>query len=91
MKRELKMQDFWMYVTQFQEEIREEVLNQVTEDEYFPCIQAINDYMFYLRAMYLDRIWAMNSSKNKYIKLINEALARRNIFINECYIHISNL
>ena len=85
------MQDFWMYVAQIQEEVRQEVLAQVTEDEYFSCIQAIYDYMFNLRAMHLDRIWAMNRSANKYIDLINEALKKRSILISEYYVHISTL
>ena len=89
MKRAVKMQDFWMYVAQIQEEVSQEVLEQVEIEEYFPCIRAITDYMFNLRAMHLDRIWAMNRSGNKFIKLINEALKKRNIFISECDIHIS--
>ena len=91
MKKEIKMQDFWLYVAQIQEEVSQEVLEQVEIEEYFPCIRAITDYMFNLRAMHLDRIWAMNYTDNKFIKLINEALKKRNIVISECYIHISNI
>ena len=91
MKKEIKMQDFWMYVAQIQEEVSQEVLEQVEIEEYFPCIRAITDYMFNLRATHLDRIWAMNKSGNKFIKLINEALKKRNIYISESYIHISNI
>ena len=89
MKREVKMQDFWMYVAQIQEEVGQEVLEQVEMDEYFPCIRAITDYMFNLRVMHLDRIWAMNKTENKFIKLINEALAKRNICISSTGILIS--
>ena len=91
MKKDYQMQDFWMYVAQIQEEVGQEVLEQVEIDEYFPCIRAITDYMFNLRAMHLDRIWAMNRTDNKFIKLINEALKKRNIIISECYINISNI
>ena len=83
------MQDFWLYTAQIYEEVAQEVLEQVSEDEYLPCVRVISDYMFNLRAMHMDRIWAMNKSRNVYIKLINEALKKRNIFISECYIHIS--
>lgn len=83
------MQDFWMYVAQIQEEVSQEVLEQVEIEEYFPCIRAITDYMFNLRAMHIDRIWAMNRTGNKFIELINEALKKRNIFIASNYIHIS--
>lgn len=89
MKKDYQMQDFWLYVAQIQEEVGQEVLEQVSEDEYFPCVRAITDYMFNLRAMHLNSVWAMNMSENKYIKLINEALAKRNIFIASNYIHIS--
>ena len=91
MKKKLQMQDFWMYVAQIQEEVGKEVLKQVTEEEYFPCVRAISDYMFNLRAMHLDTIWAMNRSGNKYIDLINEALKKRSILISEYYVHISTL
>lgn len=89
MKKDYQMQDFWLYVAQIQEEVGQEVLEQVSEDEYFPCVRAITDYMFNLRAMHLNSVWAMNMSGNKYIKLINEALAKRNILIAPNYIHIS--
>lgn len=83
------MQNFWLYAAQIYEEVAQEVLEQVSEDEYLPCVKVISDYMFNLRAMHIDRIWAMNKSRNVYIPLINEALKKRNIFISECYIHIS--
>ena len=83
------MQDFWLYTAQIYEEVAQEVLEQVSEDEYLPCVKVISDYMFNLRAMHMDRIRAMNKNKNVYIPLINEALKKRNIFISECYIHIS--
>ena len=89
MKRAVKMQDFWLYTAQIYEEVAQEVLEQVSEDEYLPCVKVISDYMFNLRAMHMDRIRAMNKNKNVYIPLINEALKKRNIFISECYIHIS--
>lgn len=89
MKKEIKMQDFWLYVAQIQEEVGQEVLEQVTIEEYFPCIRAISDYMYNLRAMHLDRIKLFNKGQNKYIPLINEALKKRNIFIASNYIHIS--
>lgn len=91
MKKNYQIQDFWLYVAQIQKEVTEEVLEQVTEDEYYPCVKAITNYMFDLRAMHLDEIWAMNRSGNKYIDLINEALMKRNILISEFYVHISNI
>lgn len=90
MKQDIKMQDFWLYVAQIQEEVSQEVLEQVEIEEYFPCIRAITDYMFNLRATHLDRIWAMTRSENKFIKLINEALKKRGIFISEYSILISS-
>ena len=89
MKKEIKMQDFWLYVAQIQEEVGQEVLEQVADEEYFPCVRAITDYMFNLRSMHMDRIWAMNVSGNKFIQLINEALEKRGIEISSSYIHIS--
>lgn len=83
------MQDFWLYCAQIQEEVAQEVLDQVTVDEYFRCARTITDYMFNLRAMHLDRIWAMNRSGNPYIDLINEALKKRNIFIYSDFINIA--
>ena len=85
------MQDFWMYVAQIQKEVADEVLERVTEDEYLSCMKTISCYMFELRAMHLDSIWAMNRSANKYIDLINEALEKRSILISEYYVHISSL
>ena len=90
MEKKIKMQDFWMYVAQIQEEVSQEVLEQVEIEEYFPCMRVITDYMFNLRATHLDRIWAMNRSGNKFIKLINEALKKRGIFISEYSILISS-
>lgn len=89
MKPEIKKQDFWEYVARIQDEVAKEVLEQATDDEYSICLQAILDYMHDLRNMRMDRIWHYNSMDNKYIKLINEALAKRNIFITSNYIHIS--
>lgn len=91
MKKDNQIQDFWLYVAQIQEEVKQEVLDQVTEDEYFPCLRTITDYMFCLKATYLDRIWAMNRHANKFIDLINEALKKRSILISEFYVHISNI
>ena len=71
MKQDIKKQDFWEYVARIQEEVGQEVLEQVTDEEYFPCVRAIN------------------ITDNKFIKLINEALKKRNIFIASNYIHIS--
>ena len=90
MKKEIKIQDFWLYVAQIQEEVGQEVLEQVEIGEYFTCVRAISDYMFCLRATHLDRIWAMNRSGNKFIKLINEALKKYGIFISEYSILISS-
>lgn len=89
MKEDYQMQDFWIYVAKIQDEVTKEVLEQVKEDEYFTCVRLINDYMFNLRAMHMDRIWAMNNIRNKYVRLINEALGKRNIYIAPNYIHIS--
>lgn len=83
------MQDFWLYTAQIYAEVAQEVLEQVSEDEYLQCVKVISDYMFSIRAMHMDRIWSMNKSRNVYVQLINKALKKRNIFINECYIHIS--
>ena len=91
MKKNYQMQDFWMYVAQIQKEVVEEVLEQVTEEEYLQCMKTISVYMFDLRAMHLDSIWAMNRSGDKYIDLINEALKKRSILISEYYVHISTL
>ena len=89
MKKELKMQDFWLYVAQIQEQVGNEVLKQVTEDEYLTCVKTITDYMFCLKAMYLGRIQLFNKGQNKYIPLINEALKKRGIFIYSDYINIA--
>ena len=89
MKKDLQIQDFWLYVAQIQQEITQEVLNQVAEDEYFQCARTITDYMFNLRAMHLVRIKLYNKGQNKYITLINEALKKRNIFIYSDYINIA--
>lgn len=89
MKQDFKDQDFWEYVARIQEEVGQEVLEQVTDEEYFPCVRAIGDYMYNLRNLHIGRIWAMNITDNKFIKLINEALKKRNIFIASNYIHIS--
>ena len=91
MKKDYQMQDFWMYVAQIQKEVVEEVLERVSEEEYLSCMKTISTYMFDLRAMHLDSIWAMNRSGNKYIDLINEALKKRSILISEYYVHISTL
>ena len=89
MKREFKMQDFWEYVARIQEEVTNEVLDQITEDEHYQCKETVNDYMYNLRNVQVGVISAFNRGENKYIKLINEALAKRNIFIASNYIHIS--
>lgn len=91
MKPDIKTQDFWEYVARIQDEVSKEVLEQTNDDEYSVCLQAILDYMYELRNMHMDRIWAMNRSGNKYIDLINEALKKRSILISEYYIHISSL
>ena len=87
MKKNYQITDFLLYVSQIQEEIEQEVLEQVTDEEYFKCKKTINDYMFCLKTMHMDRIWAMNRHANKYIDLINEALKKRSILICECYVH----
>lgn len=89
MKQEFKMQDFWEYVARIQYEVTKEVLNQITEDEYCQCKETVNDYMFNLRNMQVGVVSAFTRGENKYIKLVNEALAKRNIFIASNYIHIS--
>ena len=89
MKQDFKNMDFWEYVARIQEEVGQEVLEQVTGEEYVPCVRAISDYMYNLRNLHIGRIWAMNMSENKFIKLINEALKKRNIFIASNYIHFS--
>ena len=91
MKKNYQMQDFWMYVAQIQKEVVEEVLERVPEEEYLTCMKEISTYMFDLRAMHLDSIWAMNRSGSKYIDIINEALKKRSILISEYYVHISTL
>ena len=91
MKQDLENMDFWGYVARIQEEVGQEVLEQVTEDEYFPCVKVISDYMYNLRNLHIGRIWAMNRHANKFIDLINEALKKRSILISEYYVHISNL
>ena len=89
MKQDIKTQSLWEYVARIQEEVSKEVLEQTTDDEYSICLQALLDYLFDLRNMHMDRIWHFNSMDNKYIQLINEALAKRNILITSTYIHIS--
>ena len=91
MKKDYQIKDFWLYVAQIQEEVTQEVLKQVTDEEYLPCKRTITDYMFCLKATHLDRIWAMNRHANKFIDLINEALKKRSILICEYYVHISSL
>lgn len=91
MKPDIKTQDFWEYVARIQEEVTKEVLEQTTDDEYSVCLQAILDYMYELRNMHMNRIWHFNSMNIKYVKLINEALKKHNIFITSNYIHISNV
>lgn len=91
MKREVKMQDFWIYVALIQKEVVEEVLKRVPEVEYLSCMKVISSYILDLRAMRLESIWAMNRSGNKYIDLVNEALKKRGILISEYYVHISTL
>ena len=90
MKQDIKKQDFWEYVARIQEEVTKEVLEQTPDDEFSICLQEILNYMRDVRNMRMDRIWYFNSMENKYIKLINEALRKRNIFISSKYIHISN-
>lgn len=88
MKKKIEMRDFWGYIARIQEEVAQEVVKQVTEDEYFQCLRAITDYMFCLRNLHIDRIRLFNKGQNKYIPLINEALKKRDIFIYSNYIHI---
>ena len=89
MKPDIKTQNLWEYIARIQEEVSKEVLEQTTDDEYSVCLQAILDYMYELRNMNTDRIWHFNSMNIKYVKLINEALKKHNIFISSQYIHIS--
>lgn len=90
MKQAIRPLNFWEYVSRIQDEVTDEVLNQVNDDEYYECKQAILDYMYYLRNMRIDSIWGFNRGGNKCIQLVNEALKKRNIFISSNYIHISN-
>ena len=89
MKPDIKTQSLWEYIARIQEEVSKEVLEQTTDDEYSVCLQAILDYMYELRNMNMDRIWHFNSMNIKYVKLVNEALKKHNIFISSNYIHIS--
>lgn len=89
MKPDIKTQDFWEYLARIQDEVAKEVLEQATDDEYIICLRTFLDYMYVIRNMRIDRILYFNSTENKYIKLTNEALAKRNIFIASNYIHIS--
>ena len=89
MKQAVKTMDFWEYVARIQDGVGKEVLGQVTDDEYTPCLKTFIDYMHNLRNMHLDRIWAINRHANKFIDLINEALKKRGILICEYYVHIS--
>lgn len=81
MKPNIKMQDFWEYVARIQEEVTNEVLDQITEDEYDQCWKTVNDYMYNLRNVQFGVISTFNKIENKYIPLINKALKKRNIFI----------
>ena len=89
MKPDIKTQSLWEYIARIQEEVSKEVLEQTTDDEYSVCLQAILDYMYELRNMNMDRIWHFNSMNIKYVKLVNEALKKHNIFISSNYKHIS--
>lgn len=89
MKQEFKMQDFWEYVARIQEEVTNEVLDQITEDEYDQCWKTINDYMFNLRNVQFGVISTFNKIENKYVPLINKALKKRNIFIYSDCINIT--
>ena len=89
MKLAIETMDFWEYVARIQDEVRQEVLKQVTDDEYLPCLKTFLDYMYNLRNFHIGRIKLFNKGQNKYIPLINEALKKRNIFIYSDYINIA--
>lgn len=91
MKQDFENMNFWEYVARIQEKVKQEVLEQVTEEEYLPCVRAISGYMYNLRNLHIGRIWAMNRHENKFIGLINEALKKHSILISEYYIHISSV
>ena len=89
MKQEFEIQDFWEYVARIQKEVTKEVLDQITEDEYWQCMKTVSDYMYNLRNVQFGIISTFNKTENKYIPLINEALKKRNIFIYSDCIHIT--
>lgn len=89
MKKDNQMRDFWEYVARIQKEVTNEVLDQITEDEYYQCKKTVDDYMYKLRNVQFGRIHLYNKGQNKYVPLINEALKKRNIFIYSDYINIA--
>lgn len=89
MKQKRVMNDLWEYLAREAEDIKKTVLNQVPEAQEYQCEQILIDYLFYVRNMNIMEILKLNRSKNPYIKLVNEELAKRSIFINATFIHIS--
>ena len=89
MKQKRVMNDLWEYLLREAEDIEKAVLNQVPEEQDYQCEEILIDYLFYVRNMNIDKILELNRSKNPYVKLINEELAKRSIFINSVFIHIS--
>lgn len=89
MKQKRVMNDLWEYLAREAEDIKKAVLNQVSEEKFYQHEGIIIDYLFYVRNMNIAEILKLNRSKNPFIKLINEELAKRSIFINSVFIHIS--
>lgn len=89
MKKRNVMNDLWEYLAREQEGIVKAVLYQVPEEQHNRCEEFITDYLFTIRYMLVKEIWKRNRKKNSYVTLINEELAKRNIFINSTFIHIS--
>lgn len=89
MKKKNVMNDLWEYLAREAEDIKKAVLNQVPEEKEYQCEGILIDYLFYVRNMNITEIRKLNRSKNPYVRLVNEELAKRSIFINSVFIHIS--
>lgn len=89
MKKKNVMNDLWNYLAREAEDIKDAVLSKVPEKQEHKAEKLLTEYIFDVRYMLIEEIAKLNRSKNPYIKLINEELAKRNIFINSTFIHIS--
>lgn len=89
MEKKNLMNDFLDYMLEEQESIEKAVLEQIEEKQTDECFNTLDIYLFHVRNLHIAAIQELNRSKNKYIKLINEELAKRDIFINSTFIHIS--